>query len=151
MQQSPPVLGLKRNAVLCLLTHRGDDLMLHRAREPNRGLWVPVGGKLDPFESPRAAAIRELREETGISDATLVEGFSRQIVYHFRSSRKGLVRKEVIFFVARVSGEAVRLSEEHVGYAWLEREAALAQLSFDNARTVLSAAADFLDQHDPPT
>lgn len=67
MQQSPPVHGLKRNAVLCLLTHRGDDLMLHRAREPNRGLWVPVGGKLEPFESPRAAAIRELREEAGIA------------------------------------------------------------------------------------
>ena len=67
MQQSPPVHGLKRNAVLCLLTHRGDELMLHRAREPNRGLWVPVGGKLEPFESPRAAAIRELREEAGIA------------------------------------------------------------------------------------
>jgi 8-oxo-dGTP diphosphatase len=67
MQKSPAVLGLKRNAVLCLLNHRGDDLMLHRAREPNRGLWVPVGGKLEPFESPRAAAIRELREEAGIA------------------------------------------------------------------------------------
>ena len=58
--------GLKRNAVLCLLRHRGEELMLHRAREPNRGLWVPVGGKLEPFETPRAAAIRELREEAGI-------------------------------------------------------------------------------------
>ncbi len=53
--------------------------MLHRVREPNRGLWVPVGGKLEPFESPRAAAIRELREEAGIAVAgvrllgTLVE------------------------------------------------------------------------------
>jgi 8-oxo-dGTP diphosphatase len=62
-----PVHGLKRNAVLCLVRHRGEDLLLHRARDPNRGLWVPVGGKLEPFESPRAAALRELREEAGIS------------------------------------------------------------------------------------
>lgn len=67
MPSAPPVHGLKRNAVLCLLRHRGHDLMLHRARDPNRGLWVPVGGKLEPFESPRAAAIRELREEAGIA------------------------------------------------------------------------------------
>jgi 8-oxo-dGTP diphosphatase len=59
--------GLKRSAVICVVRHGDDHLMLHRNREPNRGLYVPVGGKLEPYESPRDAAIREIREEAGIA------------------------------------------------------------------------------------
>ena len=34
-------------------------------------MFLPVGGKVDPFESPRNAAIRETREETGLQVDTL--------------------------------------------------------------------------------
>ncbi len=44
-------------------------LLLHRRREPNKGLWSPCGGKLktDLGESPYACACREAAEEMGIS------------------------------------------------------------------------------------
>lgn len=44
-------------------------LLLERAREPNRGLWSPPGGKLETAtgESPHACAVRETREELGLS------------------------------------------------------------------------------------
>jgi 8-oxo-dGTP diphosphatase len=41
-------------------------MLLKRLKEPNKGKYTPVGGKLDPFESPLSAAIRETGEETGI-------------------------------------------------------------------------------------
>lgn len=59
--------GHKQPAVLCILKAGDRLLLLRRARDPNRGLYTPVGGKIDPFESPRDAAVREAREETGIS------------------------------------------------------------------------------------
>ena len=34
--------------------------------EPNRGLWVAPGGKLDHGESPAECAVREMHEETGL-------------------------------------------------------------------------------------
>ena len=44
-------------------------LLLERAREPNRGLWSPAGGKLDTAtgESPHACACREASEELGMT------------------------------------------------------------------------------------
>jgi 8-oxo-dGTP diphosphatase len=43
-------------------------LLLERAREPNRGLWSPPGGKLQTAigESPYACACREAQEELGL-------------------------------------------------------------------------------------
>lgn len=58
--------GLKRTATLVILRHEDQFLLLKRFKEPNKGMFTPVGGKLDPFESPRDCAIRETREETGI-------------------------------------------------------------------------------------
>jgi len=47
---------------------RGDDVLLHRrVKDPNKGLWVAPGGKLEPTESPTECALREMREETGLS------------------------------------------------------------------------------------
>ena len=40
--------------------------MLKRNYPPNKGLYTPVGGKLNDGEAPRAAAIREVEEEAGL-------------------------------------------------------------------------------------
>jgi 8-oxo-dGTP diphosphatase len=53
-------------ATLVLARHAGRVALLHRAKEPNRGLWSPPGGKLEPGESPLDGALRELAEETGL-------------------------------------------------------------------------------------
>lgn len=53
-------------AVLCYLyDETGRLLLLHRAQEPNKGLYSPIGGKLhmDEGESPAACALREIHEE----------------------------------------------------------------------------------------
>ncbi len=57
-------------AVLCYLY--GEDgrlLLLHRRRNPNAGMYSPIGGKLDVAsgEGPHACALREVHEETGIA------------------------------------------------------------------------------------
>ena len=46
---------------------RGDEVLLHRrVKDPNKGLWVAPGGKLEPDESPTDCAVREMKEETGL-------------------------------------------------------------------------------------
>ncbi len=63
---SNPV-GIKKAAVLCILRSSAGLLLIHRSKEPNLGKYTPIGGKAGPFETPRAAAIREVKEEAGIS------------------------------------------------------------------------------------
>jgi len=63
----PPPGGLPRVGVSILAT-QGDRVLLgQRMKEPNRGLWVLPGGKVEPYESAERAALREFREEVGVS------------------------------------------------------------------------------------
>ena len=58
--------GLKKSAAMVVLRHQDLFLLLQRANPPHPGKYLPVGGKLEAFEDPRSAAIRETAEETGI-------------------------------------------------------------------------------------
>lgn len=51
------------------LIHEGQWLMLYRNRKKkdvNAGKYIGVGGKIEPGETPRECAVREVREETGL-------------------------------------------------------------------------------------
>lgn len=58
----------KISVLIFLKDKAGRFLMLQRAKQPNQGLWSPIGGKLEmpTGESPFECAIREANEETGI-------------------------------------------------------------------------------------
>jgi len=47
---------------------RDDEvLVMHRNKEPNLGLWIAPGGKVELGESPYETAQREMLEETGLT------------------------------------------------------------------------------------
>ncbi len=50
--------------VYCL--ENNQVLLMRRKKEPNLGLWVAPGGKVEAGESPYDCAARELQEETGL-------------------------------------------------------------------------------------
>ncbi len=53
-------------ATLVYCLRDGDVLLMQRRKEPNLGLWVAPGGKIELGESPYECARRELYEETGL-------------------------------------------------------------------------------------
>ena len=44
----------------------GRLLLIRRGHEPSRGLWSVPGGRVEAGETPEQAAVREVREETGL-------------------------------------------------------------------------------------
>jgi bis(5'-nucleosidyl)-tetraphosphatase len=106
--------------------------------------WDYPKGHLERNEDDLSCALRELEEETGITDAEILPGFAREMQYFFRVKGQ-LIRKTVIFFLARTERKRIRLSNEHEGSEFLPYDAAMKRLTYSNAKQILRAANDFLN------
>jgi len=108
-----------------------------------QGHWDFIKGKVEQGETPRETALRETKEETGISDIEFIDGFEESVEYDFRFKNED-IHKKVIFFLAKTNEKKISLSHEHNDFVWLEYDDALKKTTFRNAKNVLSKANEFL-------
>ena len=89
-----------RISTLAFLRDREDRLLLlERNREPNKGCWSPIGGKLhmDEGESPYECARREILEEAALEVADDdLHLFGMVSEKHYEGSGHWLDRKSVV-------------------------------------------------------
>lgn len=87
-------------------------LIVKRAdtKQEHPDLWEFPGGYVEEDETPREAAIRELKEETGIISEPI------------RTGEKGVYEElEVTPFLFAVDSDEVELSREHNKFEWIEQ------------------------------
>lgn len=95
---------MNRRAARVILLDEHDRVLLLRGRDStipeSESWWFTPGGGLDPGESPREAAVREVREETGHT-LTSMSGpvFEQEINFVFEGAP---LHQYEQFFVARV-------------------------------------------------
>ena len=95
--------------------------------------WETVHGRIEPGESPEQAAVREVREETGLA----VRRLYNVIVQPFYLHTLATVELAVVFaaFVSRA--DSLLLGEEHMRYEWLSPEDALERFVWPRERSAL--------------
>ena len=107
--------------------------------------WDFVKGKMEKDETPHETALRETKEETGISDVEFIDGFEEEIEYYFYADKQE-IHKKVIFFLGKTNTENIVLSHEHLDYIWLEFDNALNKTTYENAKNLLLKSKEFLDK-----
>jgi len=108
-----------RYALNLLLDDVDRLLLLHRAADARLGpgLWGLPAGKIEPGETPAAAAARELEEEIGTGHEVELLRY----VGPLRDSYYG-GQYEIHLFLQRWRTGEVRLNHEHTAFAWVAAE-----------------------------
>ena len=122
-----------------ILFRKEDSKILFLLLHYPSGHWDFVKGKMEEGESTHETAIREAKEETGITDITFLENFEEWIKYDFQYQGE-LVHKKVVFFLAETKTKQVMISHEHLDYTWMDYNTSMEKTTFDNAKTVLTRA-----------
>lgn len=111
-------------------------LLVHRPRYDD---WSFPKGKLDPGETVEEAALREVKEETGL-DCSIIRELA-VMRYGYRTRNKGRLRPKAVhyFLMERVSG-GIQVPGEEVDRAdWFEFDEAARKLSYQQDRRLLSS------------
>lgn len=99
------------------------------ARSP--GSWEVVHGHIDPGETPVVAALREMREETGLQALQLYNLSRVEMFYRHTADEVVLIPVFAVFVPA--NGQ-VRVSAEHDRFEWLTPDQARARLAWPRER-----------------
>ena len=103
-----------------------------------RGVWCLPKGLIEENEDEVTTAMREVREETGVSRVKL-RGKVGQIKYQF-GFRAKTFDKTVHFFLFETDQADAKVGTEHDAMEWVPYEKALKTLSYPNEKDMLSKA-----------
>ncbi len=101
--------------VKAVLIFNGTFLLVKRSNREGKAvqnLWELPGGGVDIGEAPRDAILREICEEIGVVPFDL----RPSVVWHVKRKDGEIVG---ITYTCRVSSPVIKLSEEHIDYAWV--------------------------------
>ena len=109
----------------------------------NAGRWDFPKGGVEKGETELQTVLREVKEESGLSDVSVVPGFRRVIEYFYRRNNKN-IHKQVVYLLASTKDSKVKISFEHQGFGWFPYGEALEKASYDNSKKILREADSFI-------
>ncbi len=82
------------------------QVLMLRHHQDDKDIWLVPGGAIEPDENSAEAAVREVKEETGLDVA--IEG----LIWHVEEVSEKRGQRFVNFFLARITGGELNLGED---------------------------------------
>jgi len=122
-------------------TEKGIQFLLLKRSEgqPYPGLWQMITGKIKSNEKAYQTALREIKEETGLTPIQLWVAPTVNSFYEPKDEYICLLP----VFAARVESVEVKLSNEHTEYQWVNKANAQKLLAWEGQRKSVQIIEDY--------
>jgi 8-oxo-dGTP pyrophosphatase MutT (NUDIX family) len=128
----------ERGVEILLLKHQG-------------GKWMLPKGTIEPGETPEDVALREVREETGLSNVRVVGDLGQERYTFFWRTEDAFYDKTVRYFLLEfLGGEDVRPQREEgfIAADWVAVNDALSRIKYKETREIVRRAQAVLQPSD---
>lgn len=134
-------LNMKREkscgAIIYKDSIKGREILL--IKHCRSGHWAFPKGHVEGNETEEQTALREVREETGLT-VRLIEGFRESVVYNPKPG----IRKEVVYFLAEpLTSTLIPQEEEISDITWMPLAKVQSSLTFGNDKEIIEKAMKF--------
>ena len=115
------------------------------------GHWEFPRGHVENNETESDTMKREIKEETNITQLRVIDGFREVMSFSYKAHGQELVKrkkdnsciyvhKKVVLYLVQTETIGVTISHEHQSFQWVTYHDAISQLTYQNARTILTLA-----------
>lgn len=112
----------------------------------NKTIWTLPKGLIDEGETVEESAIREVREETGLS-GEIVKRIGEKSYWFYLKEKNAKCRKKVTYFLIRYeSGNIDNYCWEVDEARWVEINDAIKMVSYKSDKDILKAAKKILEE-----
>lgn len=132
-----------------IFKREGGNLLFLVVYSARNKIWGFPKGHLERNETAKEAALREIKEETGMEDLRFIYGFEEEIMYETISKRPpfegGKIEKYVTYFLCETKGQDIIVDGREISdYRFLSLKEAEQLVRFPNLKRVLRRAYAFL-------
>ncbi|MGP6220733.1 bis(5'-nucleosyl)-tetraphosphatase [Caldiplasma sukawensis] len=134
----------EKSCGIIIFRRRGEKIEYLILEKVNMEYDFPKG-HVENGEEDLETAKREVEEETGIKNMSIIEGFKEIIDYKF-NTENGMVHKTVVMFLAEAD-QRVTISGEHRNFKWLDKDSAINMFKFSQQKYLIERASEFLEKY----
>ena len=134
----------EREEILLVVYRPGPSFLVLLRSPESHGYWHLVAGGIEESESPDAAALRELGEETGLTEPVRFAPIPLELGYLADGDREQWVTLHPYSVEVEQGWEPV-LNEEHVEYRWCSEAQAEELLEYPEPVDVIRVVARRLE------
>lgn len=134
---------LEERSAGVVVFHTQDGVTRYLLLRNDRSKYDLPKGNIETGESELNAAVREAREETGLLDIRLVNGFAEKITYFYLRPGGARVHKSVQYYLGHTDNVDVKISDEHKDFVWVTLDETMKMTAYENIKILLCEADAF--------
>jgi 8-oxo-dGTP pyrophosphatase MutT (NUDIX family) len=109
-------------------------------------VWCLPKGLINKDEGPESAALREVREETGLT-GEMVDKIGQISYWYFMKDKRARIHKTVHFYLLRYTGGSTEEHDYEVDEAkWFLIDEAISRLTYNNEKEMMQKAKEMIER-----
>lgn len=141
-----PIRSFLASVVALRKAADGYQVLLLKRTQTLVGEWCQIAGNIEEGETAWQTAIRELKEETGLTAEKL---YSADICEQFYEADRHAITMAPVFVAIINLSDTVELNHEHSDHCWVSFEEAIELITFAGQRRTLRQVHEEFVQRSP--